>query len=187
MAGWKNLTGYYVYTYLNEDGTPYYVGMGQNRRVVDYHKYVKVPEWNQIKIIDNITLEQAHELEIKLIEKYGLKCNGTGILENLQAGGKTQKSGWYHSQQSKERISQGNTGKHRTEEQRKNYSKPKTAAHAEKIRQANIGRSDDGRYAKIGVTKSKQKWYNDGVNSIMRIPGTEPAGFKPGRLNWRNA
>jgi hypothetical protein len=30
---WKNLKGYYVYTYFTESGEPYYVGMGQGRRV----------------------------------------------------------------------------------------------------------------------------------------------------------
>jgi len=184
---WQNLKKYYVYTYYDEENNPYYVGMGQRRRVIDHHKYVQVPHWNNIKVVDDLTLEQAETLEKELIEKYGMQCNGTGILENLQAGGKTQKSGWHHSEQTKKRISEANRGKVRNSDQRKNYAKPKSLEHAEKIRQANIGRPDDGRYAKVSMTKSKQKWYNNGVKSIMRVPGTEPEGFEPGRLNWRNA
>ena len=37
----------------------------------------------------------------------------------------------------------GNLGKVRTPEQRENYKKPKSPEHAEKIRQANIGRPYD--------------------------------------------
>jgi hypothetical protein len=53
--------------------------------------------------------------------------------------------------------------------------------HAEKIRQANIGRKDDGRYVKIAMTKSKQRWYTNGETTIMVEPGAQPIGFFPGR------
>ncbi len=31
---WKNFTGYYVYTYLDKNLKPYYVGIGCKNRVV---------------------------------------------------------------------------------------------------------------------------------------------------------
>ena len=93
---WRTLRKYYVYTYY-KNNKPYYVGMGQNNRVIAKHKYVKVPKWNNIKIVDNLSEAQAAELEKQLIEHYGLRCNNTGILENLRAGRKTQKSGWHHA------------------------------------------------------------------------------------------
>jgi hypothetical protein len=60
--------------------------------------------------------------------------------------------------------------------------KPKTAQHIEAIRNANIGRPRDGRYEKIGKTKSQQRWYTDGKITKMCVPGDEPSGFVLGRI-----
>jgi len=154
---WKKYKRYYVYTYLNEN-EPFYIGMGKEDRIQAKHIYVTFPGYENVQVVDDLTEQQAWDLETALIEQHGMKCNGTGILENLRAGGKTSNTGWYHSEQAKEKISAGNTGKVRTAEHKKNYSKPKTAEHAEKIRQANIGRPDDGRYKKAGDTLRGKPW-----------------------------
>ncbi len=155
---WKKYKRYYVYTYLNSDNTPFYIGMGQNDRIQAKHLYVTFPGYNNVHVIDNLTKQEAWDLETELVEQYGLKCNGTGILENLRAGGKTSNSDWYHSEQAKQKISEGNNGKVRTEEHKKNYRKPKTKEHAENIRQANLGRKPDGRYEKISKTTKGRPW-----------------------------
>ena len=177
---WKKYSGYYVYTYL-KDNIPYYVGMGINKRMVAPHLYVEVPSYDNIQVIDNLTQQEAWDIEIKLIEQYGRKCNGTGTLENLTKGGANQHSGWSHSEQAKKKISEGNKGKKRTPEQRNNYKKPKTREHAEKIRQANIGRKPDGRNIKIAEKMKLKRWYNNGEITRMFEPGTEIAGFVKGR------
>lgn len=178
---WKNFKNYYVYTYFDENDIPYYVGMGCGKRVVQKHIYVQVPVFELIKVIDNLTQQEAWDKEIELIGYYGREDLGKGTLKNLTNGGPTQKSGWKQSQIAKEKISIGNKGKIRTEEQRNNYKKPKTKAHAEKIRQANLGRLNDGRYEKIRKTMKLKKWYTDGNVTKMFIPGTEKIGFVPGR------
>lgn len=155
---WKNFTGYYVYTYLDESLNPYYVGMGCKNRMIAKHLYVNVPAFDKIIVEDNLTQQQAWDREIELIAQYGREDLGTGPLKNLTDGGPTQKSGWSHSNQTKKTISIKNTGKIRTPEHKKNYSKPKTKEHAEKIRQANLGRADDGRYAKISQTMKGRPW-----------------------------
>ena len=155
---WKNFTGYYVYTYLDENLTPYYVGLGCKNRVIAKHLYVTVPSFDKIIVEDNLTQQQAWDREIELIAQYGREHLGTGPLKNLTEGGPTQKSGWAHSTQTKEQISIKNTGKIRTLEHRKNYCKPKTVEHSEKIRQANLGRKDDGRYLKISQTMKGRPW-----------------------------
>jgi hypothetical protein len=154
---WEQLKGYYVYTYY-EGETPYYVGMGMNKRVVQKHLYVTVPLFENIKIIDNLTQQEAWDKEIELIAFYGREDLGKGTLKNLTNGGPTQKSGWNQSTQAKIKISLGNKGKVRTDQYRKNYSKPKSAEHIENIRLANIGRPPDGRYQKISETKKGRPW-----------------------------
>ena len=67
------------------------------------------------------------------------------------------------------------------EEEKQKHRKPKTKEHAEKIRQANLGRKDDGRYNKIGKTMSLKRWYQNGTISRMFVPGQELPGFVSGR------
>jgi hypothetical protein len=155
---WKKFKGYYVYTYLDENFKPYYVGMGCKNRVIAKHLYVKVPSFDKIIVEDNLTQQQAWDKEIELIALYGREHLGTGPLKNLAEGGPTQKSGWAHSPETKKQISIKNTGKIRTLEHKENYRKPKTIEHAEKIKQANLGRKDDGRYIKISKTMKGRPW-----------------------------
>ena len=155
---WKNFTGYYVYTYLDESLKPYYVGMGCKNRVIAKHLYVNVPTFDRIVVEDNLTQPQAWNREIELIAQYGREHLGTGPLKNLTEGGPTQKSGWAHSLQTKKQISIKNTGKIRTLEHKEKYRKPKTIEHAENIRQANLGRVDDGRYIKTSQTMKGRPW-----------------------------
>ena len=79
---------FYVYLYLREDETPYYVGKGKdNRAFTKKGRSVHLP-LDKTKIIfysKNLTEDEAFEKE--LIKKYGRKDNGTGILRNLTDGG----------------------------------------------------------------------------------------------------
>jgi len=154
---WKKYKRYYVYIYL-EDNVPFYVSKGKHNRIQVKHLYVTFPGYKNVKVTNNLTEQAAWDLETKLVEKYGLKCNGTGILENLRPGGRPSNSGWFHSEQAKQKISEGNKGKVRTEEHKKKYRKSKTKEHAENIRQANLGREPDGRYEKISKTTKGRPW-----------------------------
>lgn len=175
------LKEYYVYQYITEDGLPYYIGKGKGRRLHVDHKHIKLPPLEQrIIIAEGLTNTEAKELEGKLISKYKRKVDG-GILDNIKINQWACFSGWNHSAVAKEKISQKNTGKTRSAEAILNYSKPKTKEHAEKIRQANLGRPRDSRYEKISLTKSKQRWYNNGIVTRMFEPGKETEGFVPGR------
>jgi len=79
---------FYVYEYLNEDGTPYYIGRGSKRRAWMFHKNIMVPDdKSKIHIIvDNLDEEESCLLEIHMISSYGRKDIGTGILENKSDG-----------------------------------------------------------------------------------------------------
>jgi hypothetical protein len=77
----------YVYAYLREDGTPYYIGKGIRNRYKEKHT-VAVPPDNRIEFIKkNLTDQEAIDLEIELIAKYGRQDLGTGILRNQTDGG----------------------------------------------------------------------------------------------------
>jgi hypothetical protein len=134
---------FYVYQYLREDGTPFYIGKGSKNRINESHlPWIEIPsiEFREI-ITSNLTESEAFDLELNLIKKYGRKIDG-GILENKKINRWVAQAGWTHSEETKQKISEKNTGKIRTEEHKENYKKPKTKEHAEKIRQANLGRKD---------------------------------------------
>jgi hypothetical protein len=117
---------YYVYAYLREDGTPYYIGKGKNRRAWNHHKteQFKTPtDVTRITIIKELLTESdAFVLERELILRYGRKDLGTEILQNRTNGG------------------EGPSGVIRTEEQKQLQRKPKPPGHGAKVSKALTGR-----------------------------------------------
>jgi hypothetical protein len=89
------MQNFYVYAYLrskdsstDKSGTPYYIGKGTGNRAYVKH-YAPLPKdrSNITFIKQNLTEQQAHNLEIELIAKYGRKDLGTGILHNRTNSG----------------------------------------------------------------------------------------------------
>jgi len=171
---------YYVYQYLDEYGNPYYIGKGKDKRIHAKHSVAKPPIERRVKIAVGLSEMEAYILENKLIRMYGRKIDG-GILENIRLTRWTRKPGWHHTLETRNIIGIKNTGQKRTEEQKKNYRKPKTKEHALNIKKANLNRPDDGRYEKIGITMSKKRWYNNGTITKMFEPNDVPFGFTAGR------
>ena len=174
-------TEFYVYQYVTEQGTPYYIGKGSKYRIRQKHLYTVVPPIERRIIVKSaLTEEQAFNLENKLIREYGRKIDG-GVLDNIKLNQWACATGWKRSEETKHKISKANRGKVRTEEHKQKYRQPKTKEHAENIRKANLDRKNDGRHVKIGITKSSQRWYTNGVITKMFKPGQELAGFVVGR------
>jgi hypothetical protein len=79
---------FYTYLWLREDGTPYYVGKGSGTRAYDSHKGHRPP-----KDKSNITIQHwsdestAFAYEIYLVDFWGRKDLGAGILRNHSDGG----------------------------------------------------------------------------------------------------
>jgi hypothetical protein len=99
---------YYVYAYLREDQTPYYIGKGKGSRAWVKDHNVSLPPRDRIIILEKDLEEQAAlDLEEQLILHYGRKDLNMGILHNRTDGGR---SPILYGDQN------GMTGKHHTEE-----------------------------------------------------------------------
>lgn len=96
----------YVYTYSYPNGTPFYIGKGTGHRyrvhLCDAKANRNLDKWAVrvirkllrngeqpiiTKVVENLTSEEACQLEIELITKYGRKDIGTGVLTNCTSGG----------------------------------------------------------------------------------------------------
>jgi hypothetical protein len=83
---------YYVYLWLREDRTPYYVGKGKKYRAYQKHIIGCPPPKDRVIIVKEFEDEnESYFFEEWLIQVYGRKCEG-GILLNTSIGGQKSKS-----------------------------------------------------------------------------------------------
>jgi hypothetical protein len=108
---------YYVYAYVREDDTPYYIGKGKDRRAYQSHKrsngtdLLPKDESRIVMLHENLTEKEAFDLEKSLIIEYGRKDLGTGILVNLTEGGEgNRRVGYTHTEEARKNMSEAKRG-----------------------------------------------------------------------------
>ena len=177
---------FYTYAYLRKgDRTPYYVGKGRGKRAYDRHTHrVKVPD-DRDRIIflkENISEKEAWDYEREMIQFYGRKDLGTGILRNLSDGGEgpanpSPESRKKNSERNKKAYANGTNPLSRlTKEERIKYGKIAAKSRREsqwlkdnpEYNGGSLGRTseqhsaDSARAAQKGIVQwSKDKWEND--------------------------
>lgn len=163
-----NPNRFYTYAYLRKDRTPYYIGKGQKIRAYQGNgKPCRVPK-DKSRIIflkQNLTEEGAFKHEIYMIAVFGRKDNGTGILRNKTNGGEGP-SGLIHSDETKRKLREINTGRILSEEHIKKISegckgknqgprKPLSEEHKLKISKSGKGRKHTNE-AKLKISQSNK-------------------------------
>jgi hypothetical protein len=190
-------TGFYVYLYLREDGTPYYCGKGKGIRAWEQHRDIKnnrgiwTPvDWSRIIIVSWDLLEMgSFILERKIIKWYGRKDLGTGILRNKTDGGEGV-TGLIHSieQKAKSKATKIKNG---------TLNNPHQPAARQKARATMITRGTTQSSATViakqietkkkngtltPTRKEKFKWYNNGIVDLYLVENTQPSDYTLGRL-----
>lgn len=125
---WGNMCVFYTYIWRRSDGTPLYVGKGQNKRAWNTNdrsrefkdEYAK--GGCTVEIVDEFIHEsQAHAHEMELISLYGRSDIGTGCLVNRTDGGDGM-SGNVPSAETRAKISIAKAGSSHTAESRAKIS-----------------------------------------------------------------
>jgi hypothetical protein len=161
-----------VYEHLrNDTNEVFYVGIGHNEKRA-YRKNDRTKYWKHIVnkvgysvniIHKDIDWEDAKNIEILLIEKYGRKDLGLGSLVNMTDGGEGT-FGLIMSEEAREKLREKHTGKTHTEESKKKMSEIHTGKKLSeesknKLREINIGKklSEDHKHKISEANKGKIK------------------------------
>lgn len=177
----KDPKRFYTYAYLREEGTPYYVGKGQGRRIFQsVGKPCNIPK-DKSRIIylkKNLLESDAFIHEVYMIAVFGRKDLGTGILYNKSDGGEGP-SGMVITEELRKKMSDERRGKKKPKqsenmkgEKNPMYGKKRTDDEKERIRQKVL----------LNNPQRGTFWWNNGIEEIRckECPGLS---WSKGRLN----
>lgn len=159
-----NKLDFYVYIWLREDGTPYYVGKGCKDRAFKRHRIGLAPPRVRIIIQHFLNEDDAFEAEKFLIAYYGREDQGTGRLLNLTDGGENPPNA---------------TGlKRRPESIKKSIEKRQGFKHSRETR-AHLSQYWKGRSRNKGIVRTPEQKAKIRATILAR-----GLGFKKGYTPW---
>jgi len=196
---------YYVYFFLRQDGTPYYIGKGKGNRAYSFgRKRIKRPKSNDRITIQMkyLTEQQAFIAEKYYIAKYGRKDNGTGILHNRTDGGEgasgAKHIGRKYSEEYKKTMGKHRIGKKLPETTRQKMSESQKNRWnnlddeikkeiKKRISEQNKGKQrTESAKSKISEHFNGSIYINNGKeNKRIKSGGIIPEGWKKGRLPYK--
>ena len=196
---YKDPNRFYIYTFLREDGTPYYVGKGTGNRAWKKGRNLRPTDDSRISIIkDTLTETEAFDEEMRLIKLHGRKDNGTGILRNLTDGGEGS-SGYKHSPESIGKMSGKKHHMYGKKHSPEAKAKISTALSGEKNPNFGKNGTNNPMYGKSHTEKSRKtmsqnrlgnkngsfgkKWFHnpETKHNIKCSPEHKPENYIPGR------
>lgn len=153
---------FYVYIHVKpNNGEIFYVGKGRGKRAYEQHKNRRSKFWKRVVnkygldvfiLENNLTEDEAFELEKKYIKRIGRRDLNTGTLVNMTDGGEGAAG---HSEETIRKISEGNKGKKMSDEARRKISEAmkgnkhtKGMKHSDKTRQKMSEAAKGNKYGK---------------------------------------
>lgn len=180
---------YYVYFYLREDFTPYYVGKGKNKRAWTKREGIKIPK-DKSKIIlvkTELTEIQSFILERYYIRWFGRKDNGTGILRNMTDGaegvsGSHVNKGRKFSEEHKKKLSEKRFGRKLSEQHKE---KLHSGRRGTKNSKEHIEKMINGRLKK-GVSESTRKKMSENRKKLINKLEIASKGGKASSIAYKS-
>jgi hypothetical protein len=175
----KTPAGFYIYAYIRDDGTPYYIGKGLGNRLYKSHKQhgIYKPKFSEhYKIVvmeNNLTEIGALALERFYIRWHGRIDLGTGVLYNKTDGGEGI-SGYFHTEETKQKMRRKFSEEHKKKlsEARKGKIPPNKGQKCTNEEKANISLKTKQAMNVVGMKEklsnaNKEVWRREGYRVKM--------------------